>query len=269
MAAPEAVRPGGQVKVVAIIQARMGGFRLPGKMLMPLHDRPVISWSIGRTKLANRVNLTVVATTVKQEDKVLVQWCRKNGVSVFCGDGNDVLDRLYRCALEYGATHVVRLTGDCPLIDPLIINTVIDMCIIDDDVAYASNVEPMTYPEGMSVEVMPLRTLEIAWRESYLPSHREHVTPFIRFHPERFKHSVLRADPDLSHLRLTVDYEDDLDMLSKLVQILGDRGLGFDFTLSEIVEVLDQDPTLKSLGVARQRDIWRQEVARDEGRTIV
>jgi spore coat polysaccharide biosynthesis protein SpsF len=259
-----------KLNVVAIVQARMGSTRLPGKMLMRLVDRPVIAWSVQRVRLSRDVNSVVVATSRSAGDDALARHCSSSGIPVFRGSEVDVLDRYYRCALEQGATHVVRVTGDSPLVDPRIIDATVALSLADEGVDYATNAEPMTYPEGMGVEVMPFGTLETAWRESALPSHREHVTPFVRFHPERFRHAVLRAEPDLSHVRLTIDYPDDLAALEELVGILRTRGFdsdsSLDFSLDEILAVLDETPSIRSLLGSKSRDLWRQEVARDEGR---
>ena len=256
------------MRVVAIIQARMGSTRLPGKMLMPLLDRPVIAWTVGRVRLAQRVDEVVVATSDSGGDDPLAEWCAGHGVSVFRGSEDDVLDRYYRCAMERRATHVVRVTGDCPFSDPEMVDSVVELCLVDEGVDYATNGEPVTCPEGLEVEAMPFRTLEIAWRESTLPSHREHVTPFVRFHPERFRHATLRCEPDLSHLRLTVDYEGDLRALEELARELRSRGQGFDFGLEDVIAILNERPVIVDALGSRRRGLWRREVARDEDRRI-
>jgi len=256
------------VKVVAIIQARLGSTRLPGKMLMLLLDRPVIAWTVQRVRLAEQVDEVVVATSRADGDDRLAAWCRDNAVPVFRGSEEDVLDRYYRCAREYGATHVVRVTGDCPLCDPRIVDDLVTLCLADDELEYVTNCEPLTYPEGMGVEVLPVDTLEKAWRESTLPSHREHVTPYIRFHPERFRHTAVTSEEDLSHIRLTVDYPEDLMALERLTRLLDERHLVPDFRLSDVVALLDGRPDIQKALSSRERDLWRLEVARDERRPL-
>lgn len=257
------------MKVVTIIQARMGSTRYPGKMLRLMLNRPVIAWTVGRVSLSKCVHSVVVATSKAKEDNPIVQWCIDNEVPVFRGAEKDVLDRYYRCALEHNATHVVRVTGDCPLIDPQIIDSVVHLCTSGEHVDYATNAEPVTYPEGMSVEVMPLETLEVAWRESTLPSHREHVTPFVRFHPERFKHATLQSKLDLSDIRLTIDYKEDVIGVSKLLEVLDRRDFGLKFSLEDVLAVLEQEPEIQSLLGSRERDLWRYDIAREEGRPLV
>lgn len=216
--------------------------------------------------MARSLDQVVVATTVSPADQKLVDWCVRNGVHVFRGDEEDVLGRFFHCATEYNASHVVRLTGDCPLIDPQIIDDTVDLCLSDDAIDYASNVEPMTYPEGMNVEAMPFDTLKIAYTESNLTSHREHVTPYVRFHPEMFAHSVMKADPDLSHIRLTVDYPEDLTAISRLLEILLSKGFDWNFKLSDVLHVLDENSSISSMLAKKPRDLWRKDVAREEGR---
>lgn len=251
--------------VLAIVQARMGSQRFPGKMLKLLAGRPVIEWTVQRAQQAKRIEQVVIATSLRSEDDQLVDWCSRHGIATFRGSESDVLDRFYQCAKFYEADYVVRLTGDCPLLDPRLIDRVIDLCLHDDSIDYASNVEPMTYPEGMSVEVMPVRALECAWHESSLPSHREHVTPFLRFHADRFKHAVLLAQPSLQHYRFTVDYEADLEAIECLIGQLQVQGAPDDFSLDDVLQVIDSHPEIARVLNAKARDLWRQEVMRDEG----
>lgn len=256
------------MKTVAIIQARMGSSRLPGKMLMPLLDQPLIAWIVGRVRRAERCHETVVATTTAKADDALVQWCETHDVPVFRGSERDVLDRFYRCANAFGATHVVRLTGDCPLLDWRIVDEVVCPCVEDEAVDYSTNCEPMTYPEGISAEAVPMSMLGQMHRQAVLPSHREHVTPYVRFAPDRFRHAVLRANPDLSHLRLTVDYREDLQMLHELTRELQRRGILETADVWQIAQALEQRPDIRSVLCDRRRDLWRQEVAREEQRKI-
>ena len=154
------------MKIVAIIQARMGSTRFPGKMLKLLLDRPVIAWTVGRVSLSKCVHSVVVATSKAKGDNTIVQWCIDNKVPVFRGAEEDVLDRYYRCALEHNATHVVRVTGDCPLMDPQIIDSVVHLCTGGEHVDYATNAEPVTYPEGMSVMAIALAARRFAQIET-------------------------------------------------------------------------------------------------------
>lgn len=256
------------MSTVAIIQARLGSRRFPGKMMAPLCGTAVLEWTVNRTRMASTLDEVVVATSNLAEDAPIADWCRSVGVPVFRGSSDDVLDRYYRCAVQRSASRVVRITGDCPLIDPALIDAVTRLSLESPDVDYATNLVPLTYPEGMSVEVVTIRVFEIAWRESTLPSHREHVTPFIRFQSDRFKHAVLRSKRDLAHMRLTVDYREDLDGIAQIVGILTKRHLLPGFSLDDIVRIWDENPTIRAVLGSRQRDLALQDIAREEGRDI-
>jgi len=250
--------------IVAIIQARMGSSRLPGKMLMPILDRPVIAWTYSRISSARNVHRAVVATSDSIEDDPLAKWCETNDIEVFRGDRTDVLDRFHKCAELFKATHIVRVTGDAPFIIPDLIDSVVELYLSDESVDYATNAEPMTFPDGMSIEFFTKDTLEHAWKESDLPSHREHVTPYVRFHPERFKHSVLRSTPDLSHFRLTVDYRNDIEGLNELALILSEHGKLDDFNLRDLIKILEENPSINLKLTSHDRDIWRKDVVNEE-----
>ena len=256
------------MSTVAIIQARMGSSRFPGKMLSLLRGQPLIAWTVHRVSRAKACDEVVVATSTADVDDELASWCETNGVAVFRGSENDVLERFFRCAEAFDATTVVRITGDCPLLDWRVVDAVAHRCLNDDAVDYATNCEPMTYPEGISAEAIPMRILSLMHRHAKLPSHREHVTPFVRFDANRFQHAVVRAEPSMSHIRLTVDYPKDLQMLERLSDELDSRGILETADVFQVVDTLRQRRDIaKGLGL-RQRDLWRQEVARDEQRKI-
>lgn len=254
-----------RLRVVAIIQARMSSSRFPGKMLKIIGSLPVLAWTAERMGLAKTIHEVIVGTSDQDQDDPIAKLCHDYGIRVFRGAELDVLDRYYKCASEYNATHVVRVTGDCPFIDPSIVDDVVTLCLADERVEYASNHVPMSFPEGMSVEVMPTKTLEIVWHESVLPSHREHVTPFIRFQPSRFSHANLKSPIDLSNIRLTVDYKDDLLGLDRLAKLLESKGFEMDFALDDVISILESEPTIQALLNPRERDLWRHQVAREEG----
>jgi spore coat polysaccharide biosynthesis protein SpsF (cytidylyltransferase family) len=164
--------------VVAIIQARMGSVRFPGKMLKQLGDKPLIWHVIHRVQQATLVDKVVLATSVNENNKPLVREVQSYGVDSYVGDENDVLDRFYQCAKKFKATTIVRITGDCPFSDPEVIDAVISL-FQKKRLDYASNVLPPTYPDGLDVEVFSFDALEKAWKEATLQSEREHVTPYI------------------------------------------------------------------------------------------
>jgi glutamate-1-semialdehyde 2,1-aminomutase/spore coat polysaccharide biosynthesis protein SpsF len=226
-------------KVVALIQARMGSTRLPGKMLAPLLDKPLITWVIERAKKAKLVDAVVLATSQEEKNKVLINAARKSGIECFAGSENDVLDRFYQCAKKFKARNIVRITGDCPLIDPQIIDEVITL-FKDNELDYACNVLPPTYPDGFDVEVFSFKSLERAWKEAKLPSEREHVTPYIWKNQDLFKRMTLKNNEDLSKIRLTVDEKEDLVVVENIL-----KKIGFDdFRLADVVRVIKDNPRL-------------------------
>lgn len=217
------------MKTVAVIQARTGSTRLQGKVLRVLHGKPMLAHQIERTRRSLHIDTVVVATTTKREDDPVAKLARALGVSVFRGDEHDVLDRFYRAAKEHDAGIVVRLTGDCPLSDPLVIDHVLthfESTSIPLD--YTST--PRNYPEGLDCEVFTFATLEAAWKEAKLPSEREHVTPFIKNHPERFVCDIWKSgERDDSSMHWSVDTEADFRFIEAVYAALYDANPTFGY----------------------------------------
>jgi spore coat polysaccharide biosynthesis protein SpsF (cytidylyltransferase family) len=165
--------------IVAIIQARMGSSRLPGKTIADVAGRPLLLHVVERTQRARRVDKVVVATTDRSSDDPIADLCQREGIQCFRGSEDDVLDRFYRTAQAHGADVVVRITADCPLIDAAVIDKVIAR-FQAGDCDYVSNILRYTYPDGLDTEVFSFAALERAWREAKKPSEREHVTPYLR-----------------------------------------------------------------------------------------
>ncbi len=237
--------------VLAIVQARLSSTRLPGKVLMPILGRPMLWRQLERVKLAKSIDRLIVATSDQPEDRQLVDMCREFGIECYCGSLDDVLDRFYQAARRYQADHIVRLTGDCPVADPQVIDAVID-CYRSGDCDYASNINPPTFPDGIDVEVMRFDCLEQAWREAKLPSQREHVTPFIWQQPQRFKLVNFANDTDLCHLRWTVDEPEDFEFITKVYEALYPTDSGF--SMSQICSLLERRPDLCKLNADFERN---------------
>ncbi len=197
--------------IVAIIQARMGSERLPGKVLFKLHGKTVIEWIVERLRGSRYLKQVIIATSNQPGDDVLVSHCKQKTIHVFRGSENDVLDRYYRCARDVKAEVIVRLTGDDPFIDYRIVDRVLDAFFQEGkQYDYVSNVYPRrTYPRGLDTEVFSFQALEQAWREDTNPSWREHVTQYFQKHPELFRIGTVTHDEDLSHYRWALDTEDD------------------------------------------------------------
>jgi spore coat polysaccharide biosynthesis protein SpsF len=229
--------------IVAIIQARMGSTRLPGKVLMDLGGDTVLSRVLARTRRSATIGEVLVATSDRPVDDAIVKECARLKTKVFRGDETDVLDRYYRAAQFSKADVVVRITADCPLIDPEVTDhTVQEFLAHTPD--YASNVLVRTYPRGLDTEVFSMMTLERAWRESSDAYQRAHVTPYIYQNPERFKLLSVQGDKDYSKLRWTLDTTQDMEFLRAVYARTADRG---DFGWRGVLGILEREPALAEL----------------------
>lgn len=213
------------MKVGAIIQARLESVRLPRKSLTPIIDKPILWHVIHRTKVAIP---NVIVATPNQE---IADYAIKQEVKTFIGDENDVLDRYYQAAKKYGVRNIVRITADNPLVDPDIILQLLEF-YTKGKFDYVSNNLKRTYPLGLDVEIFSFKALEKAWGEGVTPLEREHVTPYIRNHPELFKLGNMENDADLSNLRWTVDYAEDLAFAKYVYAQLGNN-----FRMKDVVRL--------------------------------
>lgn len=193
----------------AIIQARMGSTRLPGKVLMDLHGQPVLRRVLDRVAMVPDIEVIAVATSVNPLDNAIAEKCTEWDIPCYRGSEDDVLDRFYRAAALLELTTVVRITADCPLHDPAVITQVIQH-YRDTGADYCSNVQPPTFPDGLDTEVVSITALEQAWDEAADPFEREHVMPYIRRRPDRFRITNMQAPANYSHLRWTLDTAEDL-----------------------------------------------------------
>lgn len=231
--------------IAIIIQARMSSTRLPGKSMAMVEGHPLLWYVVERCK-ASSADVVAVATSVDPTDDPIEGFCRQQNVPCMRGNLEDVLDRYYQAARKLGAETVVRVTGDCPLIDPQIIDQVIAR-FRHGDVDYVSNTIERRFPDGLDCEVCSLAALDRAWREATLKSEREHVTPYLYKHPERFRLGGVRAERDLSAMRWTVDEARDLEFLRAVVHRLGP-----DCRMNDIVELLEKEPELMRLNAGIQ-----------------
>ena len=235
--------------IVAIIQARTESTRLPSKVLKLLRGQPLIAHVVERVRHAALVDRLLVATTTRPADDALVDWCAGAGIDCFRGHEHDVLDRYLRAAIKYGATSVVRVTGDCPLIDPGVIDQVIAQ-FQSGELDYVSNVDPPTFPDGLDVEVIATETLQCAAQEATLPSDREHVTTFIRQRPDRFRLGCVRHDPDLADHRWTVDEPEDWQLVEAIYEQLPEKH----YDMASVLEILARQPQLREINRAIRRN---------------
>jgi len=217
------------MKILAITQARVGSTRLPEKVLKTIKGKTLLEIHLNRVLQSKLINKLKVATTVEPDANKIVEIANKVGVESFKGPVDNVLERFLLTALPENPDYVVRLTSDCPLIDPLEIDKVIEACVTGQ-YDYASNVLEPTLPDGMDVEVFKFSALEKAYKEAVLRSDREHVTPYIWRNStvkggSIFKSFCVKNNEDFSKYRLTVDTQEDFDLIEKLINKLGvDKG---------------------------------------------
>jgi spore coat polysaccharide biosynthesis protein SpsF len=228
------------MSVVAIIQARMGSTRLPGKVLLPLGGMPMVLCVAERAARIAGVDQVIVATSTLAGDDSLAACLTNAGVDCFRGDQDDVLDRYYRCALERGASVVVRITADCPLLSSAVSSRVL-AAFLSGGCDYSSNCGARTYPRGLDTEVMSFDALATAWREAVAKPDREHVTAFIEMDPERFRlRNVVDADSmDHSEMRWTVDEPADYELVRRIYEAFPGRT---DFEYDEVLALLERHP---------------------------
>lgn len=237
-----------------IMQARMGSSRLPGKVLKQVCGRTLLELQYERIQAAKRVDRIIIATTTELKDEPIVDICRKVNMECLRGSEHDVLDRYYQTARQAGTLSgdaIIRVTADCPLLDPEVLDRVIDL-FLTSEVDYASNINPPTFPDGLDVEVFKYEALEKAWQEARLISEREHVTPYIRNHPEIFSQVNHRGSTDLSGLRLTVDEPEDLEVVRCIYEKLYYQKKIF--LLADILQVIESEPQLIELNRGIKRN---------------
>ena len=246
---------------VAVIQARCGSTRFPRKVLASLQGRPMLAHIIERVSRATLVDRVVVATTVGAADDDVESLARAAGAGVTRGSEDDVLSRFVLASHEHDADIIVRITADCPLTDPMVVDAVIG-ARADAEADYASNVEPPTYPEGYDCEVFTAECLARIDREATVAYEREHVTVRVREHLDTFRTAHVAHDPDLSWMRLTVDVPADLARVERLLEALPAAPPP---GLADVVAAFERDPALhdqSGLPLRNERYRAQREAAR-------
>ena len=238
--------------MVAVLQARTSSSRLPGKVLLPILGEPMLSRQIERVRLARSLDEIIVATSADPSDDAIVAMCKRVEVRCSRGSLDDVLDRFYRAIEPTPATVIVRLTGDCPLICPDIIDGVVAFRD-QGDFDYASNSYEQTFPDGLDTEAMTRGSLESAWKLARLPSEREHVTPYIWKHPESFRLGSYKSSIDYSSYRWTVDEPADYTLISKIFERL--YPINPRFGMEDVLRLLTSEPDLLRLNDGVQRNL--------------
>tara|TARA_Y100001970_G_C14255143_1_gene874790 strand:+ start:6097 stop:6852 length:756 start_codon:yes stop_codon:yes gene_type:complete len=227
--------------IVAILQARMGSSRLPGKVMMSILGKPMLELQIERITRANLIDKLVIATTLNSLDDVIEQLCISLDIECFRGSEEDLLDRYYKSAKLFEADYIVRLTGDDPLTDPNLIDDMISKMKSGNFDAVTNTIYP-TYPEGLDLSVLTFNALSRAWSEADLQSQREHVTPYIFDNSAEFRTFHYKQNVDKSSLRWTVDYKEDLIFIEEIYKDLYPSNKVF--STDDVYRLLEKEPSL-------------------------
>lgn len=241
------------MKILAITQARYGSSRLPAKVLRTVGERTLLEIHLERILLSKRITKLIVATTNEDGAEYIINIAKKKNVDFFQGSVDDVLSRFYHAAKPETPDYIVRITSDCPLVDPVIIDMVIDECV-KSDFDYVSNTMNPTYPDGIDVEVFKFSALEQAFNEASLKSDREHVTPYIWRNSSYkgggiFKSNNIENSIDYSSYRITVDTEEDFQVIKFLIE-----NLGVNKSWIEYVNFLDKNKHIKDINKQYKRN---------------
>ncbi len=223
-----------ELKTVLVTQARSGSTRLPGKVLKEVRGKSLLQIHLERLKKCSKISEIIVATTVKEEDSIIYDKAIEWGFSASRGSELDVLDRFYQAVKDKNADWIVRVTSDCPLIDPVLVDQVIDF-VQENNKDYGSNGLIEHFPDGQDVEVFKFSALELAWKNARLQSEREHVTPYIRNHANKNGSNLFTAisfpcESDFSNIRMTVDESSDFELIKILINKLGVEKTWLEYT---------------------------------------
>ncbi len=229
------------MKTVIIDQARMTSTRLPGKVMKEILGKPLLEYQIERLRRVDEADEVVIATTTNNSDQPIVELCEDLGVAYYCGSEEDVLSRYYEAAVNFAADTVVRVTSDCPLIDPAVVDKVIKYYKNKrDNYDYVSNTLQRTYPRGMDTEVFPFKALEEAFLNAGEQPEREHVTPYICWHPERYRLHNVNYHEDKSRHRWTVDEVEDFILIKNIIEAVYPFNPQFD--MEDVLGLLNKHP---------------------------
>ncbi len=241
------------MKIIAVTQARTGSSRLPAKIIKKIKGKTLLQIHLERILKSKVINKIIVATTKNKNDNRITDIAKMCGVKYFRGNENDVLDRFYKATKDYQADYIVRLTSDCPLIDPKLIDSVINVAIHNNYDYYANTFEEL-YPDGQDIEVFKFQALKSAWNLAKLDSEREHVTPFIRKNSsfkggKLFTSANYYNNSNYGHVRMTVDDLNDFVVIEHLI-----NNLGFDGTWLEYADFYLKNEFINKLNIKTIRN---------------
>jgi len=223
-----------------IIQARMGSTRLPGKVMELLDGKnPSLYYTINQLKNSLNVDKIIVATTKLNEDDIIEKISKNNKINCFRGNSENVLERFYECAKKFQLETIVRITADCPLIDPKIVDSFIEI-FNSGEYDYVHNMEPRTFPDGLDAEVFSFKILEEAYKNAKLPSEKEHVTPYFRNNKDKFRIKNVINKKNMSSYRWTLDYQEDLDLIRNIIKEIKNRPI----LMNDIISLFNKKPNI-------------------------
>lgn len=240
--------------ITAIIQARMGSTRLPGKVMMLIRNKPVLHYVVKQTLAAKLIDNVIIATTRSPDDNAIVNFCKKNNLKYFRGSEIDVLSRYYHCAKKFNCKIIVRITSDCPLIDPTIIDSAIKK-FVKKSYDYLSNDMEKTYnkwkdsacgfPQGMYVGIVNYKTLKKIYNHAKHSYEREHVFPYVQYNPKSFKISNIKNKINLSYIRCTIDRKEDIKFIRKIYDKISNTKKPI--YVKNIVKIIKKEPSLLTI----------------------
>lgn len=244
------------MRTTAIVQARMASSRLPGKVLKPLAGKPMLGRLLDRLVHCTRLDAIVVATSTSVQDDAVAAYATEYGSEVFRGSEPDVLDRYYQAARKYDADPIVRITADCPLIDPQVVDLVVE-AFFEQKVDHASNSFCETYPDGQDTDVYSFKALERCWHEAPNGPCREHIHAHMLKHPEAFSLYNVMNDEDLGNHCWSVDSPEDFGLVEAIFDLLGGDHI---FSMADILDCINQHPERFPIIVGQPRNGWKKEV---------
>ena len=241
----------------------MTSSRLPGKVMKEVLERPLLGYLIERVRCCKSIKDIILATTLNSEDDPIAIFGSNKGVNVFRGSENNVLERFHEAAVMFDAKHIMRVTADCPLIDPDILDMLIGYYFAGE-FDYISNCADPTLPDGLDAEIFTFEALDYAYKQASLPSEFEHVTPYIRNHPEIFKTGNWKYHENLSQLRWTVDEPEDFEFIKQVIESL--YPVNRDFRMNDVLAIIRQRPELAQINthISRNEGL-RVSLAEDKG----
>lgn len=229
------------MNITAIIQARMGSTRLPGKIMKKVNNKPLLEYQLERIKRSKVINNIIIATTNDGSERPIVELANKMGIDIFKGSESNVLERYYLASKEYRSDIVVRITSDCPIIDPAIIDSVIKL-YLENNYDYVSNTQVRTFPRGMDTEVFSFACLEKAYQNAEAEYEKEHVTPYLYLNPKLFSVGQYTSTENNSLYRLTVDTREDFELISIILSNLYPEN--HHFSLQDVLQLMKNCPEL-------------------------